>query len=99
MREMGQSAWLSTSSLTLQGSEERVNAMDTGIGCNERILWSNNYSVLPVIGRGLEKARGNRTVTQSYSNLWNLPVNRSQPGIGKVSVDVREAAASEKLSD
>ena len=35
MREMGQSAWLSTSSLTLQGSEGRVNAMETGIGCNE----------------------------------------------------------------
>ena len=31
--------------------------------------------------------------------IWNLPVNRSQPGIGKVSVDVREAPASEKLSD
>jgi hypothetical protein len=58
VREMGQSAWLSTSSLTLQGSEGRVNAMDTGIGRNERILWSNNYSVLSLFGRGLEKARG-----------------------------------------
>ncbi len=73
--------------------------MDTGIGCNERIIWSNNYSVLLVIGRGLEKARGDRTVTQSCSNLWNLPVDGSQPGIGKVSIDVREAPASEKLSD
>ena len=48
MREMGQSAWLSTSSLTLQGSEARVNAMETGIGCNDWISWSNNYSVWPV---------------------------------------------------
>ena len=32
-------------------------------------------------------------------DIWNLPVNRSQPGSGKVSVDVREAPASEKLSD
>ena len=32
-------------------------------------------------------------------DIWNLPVDRSQPGIGKVPVDVREAPASEKLSD
>jgi len=32
-------------------------------------------------------------------DIWNLPVNQSQPGIGKVPVDVREAPASEKLSD
>ena len=30
MREMGQSAWLNTSSLTLQGSEGRVNVRETG---------------------------------------------------------------------
>jgi hypothetical protein len=29
VREMGQSAWLNTSSLTLQGSEERVNERET----------------------------------------------------------------------
>ena len=32
-------------------------------------------------------------------DIWNLPVNRSKPGLGKVPVDVREAPASEKLSD
>ena len=32
-------------------------------------------------------------------DIWNLPVNRRQPGIGKVPVDVRKAPASEKLSD
>ena len=32
-------------------------------------------------------------------DIWDLPVNRSQPGIGKVSVDAREASASIKLSD
>lgn len=52
MREMGQSAWLSTSSFTLQGSEGRVNAMETEIGCNDWILWSNNYS-----GRLAEECR------------------------------------------
>ncbi len=31
--------------------------------------------------------------------IWNLPVNRSQPGTGKVSVDLRETPASMKLSD
>ena len=31
--------------------------------------------------------------------IWNLPVNRSQPGTGKVSVDLRETPASIKLSD
>ena len=52
MREMGQSAWLSTSSLTLQGSEGRVNARETGKGCKDWILWGNIYSVWPVIGKG-----------------------------------------------
>jgi hypothetical protein len=32
-------------------------------------------------------------------DIWDLPVNRSHPGIGKVSVDARETPASEKLSD
>jgi len=45
VREMGQSAWLSTSSLTLQGSEGRVNGMETKNACNDWISWSNNYSV------------------------------------------------------
>ena len=58
MREMGQSAWLSTSTLTLQGSERRVNAMETGIACNDRISWSNNYSVWRVIGKGDHTSEG-----------------------------------------
>ena len=37
---------------TLQGTEGRVNARETGAGCNDWISWSNNYSVWPVIGRG-----------------------------------------------
>ncbi len=32
-------------------------------------------------------------------DIWNLPVNRSHPRIGKVSVDVRKAPATEELSD
>ena len=32
-------------------------------------------------------------------DIWDLPVNRSLPRIGKISVDVRKAPASEKLSD
>jgi len=31
-------------------------------------------------------------------DIWNLPINRNHPCIGKVSVDLREAAASKKLS-
>ena len=58
MREMRQSTWLSTSSVTLQASERRVNAMETEVGCNDRISWSNNYSVLPTCDGGLEKLRG-----------------------------------------
>ena len=38
-------------------------------------------------------------VSRLLLDIWNLPVNRSQPGIGKVSVDVREAPAPVKLSD
>jgi hypothetical protein len=51
VREMGQSAWLNTSSLTLQGSERRVNAMETEVDCNNRISWSNNYSGLTASNR------------------------------------------------
>ena len=65
MREMGQSAWLSTSSLTLQGWKARVNAMETGTGCNDRISWSNNYSVWPASNRGFGEApRGKHAVMQ-----------------------------------
>jgi hypothetical protein len=56
VREMGQSAWLNTSSLTLQASEGRVNAMETEVGCNDRISWSNNYSVLVASNRGFGEA-------------------------------------------
>ena len=52
VREMGQSAWLNTSFLTIQGSEGRVNARETGKGCKDWILWGNIYSVWPVIGKG-----------------------------------------------
>ena len=31
-------------------------------------------------------------------DIWDLPVDRSQPRIGKVSIDMRKAPASEKLS-
>jgi hypothetical protein len=45
VREMGQSAWLSTSCPTLQGTEGRVNAREKGARCTEWISWGNNYSV------------------------------------------------------
>jgi len=32
-------------------------------------------------------------------DIWNLPVNRIHPGIGKISVDVRKTPTSKKLSD
>ena len=48
MREMGQSAWLSTSCPTLQGTEGRVNAREKGARCTEWISWGNNYSVWPI---------------------------------------------------
>ena len=67
MREMGQSAWLSTSFSTLQGSEGRVNARETGAGCNNWISWGNNYSVWLASNRGFgEAARGKRTVTRPH---------------------------------
>ena len=31
-------------------------------------------------------------------DIWNLPINRNHPRIGKIPVDLREAAASKKLS-
>lgn len=41
----------------------------------------------------------NRDFFSILLDIWNLPVNRSPPRIGKISVDDREAPASEKLSD
>ena len=32
-------------------------------------------------------------------DIWDLPINRRQPRISKVSIDLREAPAAEKLSD
>src|ERR1700675_2383866 len=37
---------------TLQGTEGRVNARETGVCCNDWISWGNNYSVWPVTTRG-----------------------------------------------
>jgi len=39
VREMGQSAWLNTSSITLQGSERRVNVKKTVAPANGWIAW------------------------------------------------------------
>jgi hypothetical protein len=32
--------------------------METGIGCNDQILWSNNYSVCPASDGGLKELQG-----------------------------------------
>jgi len=66
VREMGQSAWLSTLFLTLQGSEGRVNTRETEAGCNEWISWNNKYSVWLYSGRGWEALPGKRTVTRLH---------------------------------
>jgi len=66
VREMGQSAWLSTSCLSLQGWEARVNAMETRIGCNDRILWSNNYSILPCAAADGSRSHGNRAFARPH---------------------------------
>ena len=60
MREMGQSAWLNTSSFTLQASEGRVNVREIGKESNDWILWGNIYSVWPVSERKVETFRKNR---------------------------------------
>jgi hypothetical protein len=65
VREMGQSAWLNTSSLTLQGLGRRVNVREIGKESNDWILWGNIYSGLVDSNRMLEsfprKARHNKT--------------------------------------
>ena len=35
----------------------------------------------------------------SRLDIWNLPINPTQPGIDQISVDVRKTPAAEKLSD
>ena len=57
MREMGQSAWLSTSYPPYRAQRERVNARETGAGCNNWISYSNNYSVWPPRIEALESSR------------------------------------------
>lgn len=63
MREMGQSAWLSTSYPTIQGTEGRVNARETGAGCNDWISWGNNYSVWPCPAADGNRSQENRAFT------------------------------------
>ena len=43
---------------TLQSTEGRVNARETGASCNDWISWSNNYSVWPPRIEALEKLPG-----------------------------------------
>ena len=43
---------------TLQGTDQRVNARETGAVCNDWISWSNNYSVWPPRIEALEKLPG-----------------------------------------
>ena len=50
MREMGQSAWLSTSYVTLQGAEWKSQCEREKAGIYKQISWGNNYSVWLVIG-------------------------------------------------
>ena len=71
MREMGQSAWLNTSSLTLQGLGRRVNVREIGKESNDWILWGNIYSVWRPRTEDLErlsgKARRNKTTPMRSS--------------------------------
>ena len=55
MREMGQSAWLSTSFLTLQGSEGRVNARETG-----KAVRTGYYGAIFILS-GRSSAKGRHT--------------------------------------
>jgi hypothetical protein len=73
VREMGQSAWLNTSSLTLQGLGRRVNVREIGKESNDWILWGNIYSVWPVSGRKVETFRKDRPVARPQSAI-GLPV-------------------------
>ena len=43
---------------TLQGTDQRVNARETGAVCNNWISYSNNYSVWPPRIEALEKLPG-----------------------------------------
>lgn len=108
MREMGQSAWLNTSPLTIQASEGRVNAPEAGTGSNSLISCSNNYSVGYSSGEDTEDVRSDRTPLQDHSctehciqrlDIWNLPINRGQPHFGKISIDLRETSTPVKFSD
>ena len=72
MREMGQSAWLNTSSLTIQGLGKRVNVRGIGKKSNDWILWVNIYSVWPVSGRKAETFRKNRLIARPRSGIWIL---------------------------
>src|SRR6476660_3295691 len=78
---MGQSAWLNTSSLTLQGLGRRVNVRGIGKKSNDWILWGNIYSVWLVSGRKVETLRK------------DCPVARPQSAIG---MSVRHARCSKR---
>ena len=48
---------------TLQGTEGRVNARETGAGCNDWISWGNNYSVWPGPAAHASRSQENRAFT------------------------------------
>ena len=58
---------------TLQGTERRVNARETGAGCNDWISWGNNYSVWPVIGRGETHLGEKSRNLASFRSLLRFP--------------------------
>ena len=58
MREMGQSAWLSTSYLLYRAQREESMRGRQEIVCNDWISWGNNYSVWPPRIEALEKLPG-----------------------------------------
>ena len=100
---MGQSAWLSTSLLTLQGTggkSQCEGARSLWLVWSVWSIWlvsSNETHETDRIDQIDRTDQMNKTDWRL--EVLNLPVNRKQPGIGKVSVDARETPASEKLSD
>ena len=103
MREMRQSAWLNTSFFTLQGTEGKSQcegARSLWLVWSVWFIWLVSFNETHETDRIDQIDRTDQmNKTDWRLEVLDLPINRSQPCLGKVSIDLRKTSAAKKLSD
>ena len=92
MREMKQSAWLNTSSLTLQGTEGKSQcegARSLWLVWSVWSIWLVSFNETHETDRIDQIDRTDQmNKTDWRLAVLDLPINRRHPGIGKVSINL-----------